>query len=248
VTATFSKALDPATVTTSTFQLHDPGNTLVAGTVSYNAGTQTATLTPSAVLLANTAYSVTVKGGSADPRVKDLAGNALASDVSWMFTTGLYSVFPPTAVPGTPATNDPQAIELGMKFQASIPGQITALRFYKGATNTGTHVGSLWTSTGTLLASVTFTGETASGWQQMALSSPVAISANTTYVVSYHTTVGNYSFDTNYFGSAVVNGPLTALADGAAGGNGVFLSGAGGVFPTQTFNAANYWVDVVFQP
>ncbi len=44
-----------------------------------------------------------------------------------------------------------------------------------------------------------------------------------------------------------VNGPLTALADGAGGGNGVYLYGAGG-FPTQTYNATNYWVDVVFRP
>jgi hypothetical protein len=81
----------------------------------------------------------------------------------------------------------------------------------------------------------------------MPLSAPVTIQANTMYVVSYHTSVGNYSADSNHFASAVVNGPLTALADGAAGGNGVFLYGAGG-FPTQTHNASNYWVDVVFQP
>ena len=80
-----------------------------------------------------------------------------------------------------------------MKFQASVPGTITGIRFYKGATNTGTHVGTLWTSTGTLLGSVTFTNETASGWQQATLPTPVTIQANTTYVVSYHTTVGRYA-------------------------------------------------------
>jgi hypothetical protein len=169
-----------------------------------------------------------------------------------MFTTGSglncpCSVFPSTAVPSGIATNDPSAVELGMKFQASVSGSITALRFYKGATTTGTHVGSLWTITGTLLASVTFANETASGWQQQVLPSPVPIQANTTYVVSYHTATGNYAVTAPYFTSAVVNGPLTALADGAAGGNGVYLYGGGG-FPTNTWNSSNYWVDVVFGP
>jgi len=250
VTVTFSEAVAPATVTTSTVQLRDPTNALVAATVSYTAATQTATLTPSAALLPNTAYGVTVVGGAGG--VTDLAGNPLAATVTSTFSTGSglacpCSVFPPTAVPSGIATNDPNAVELGMKFQASIPGQITALRFYKGATTTGTHVGKLWDSTGTLLASVTFTTETASGWQQQVLPSPVPIAANTTYVVSYHTATGNYAFTAPYFTTAIVNGPLTALADGTAGGNGVYLYGAGG-FPTQTWNSSNYWVDVVFTP
>jgi hypothetical protein len=252
VTVTFSEAVAPATLTTSTLELRDPTNAPVAATVTYNAATLTATLTPNVGLQANTAYTVTVRGGVADPRVTDLAGNALVSDVSWMFTTGSglncpCSVFPPTAVPSGIATDDPNPVELGMKFQASVNGTITALRFYKGATTTGTHVGKLWDSTGTLLASVTFTTETASGWQQQALASPVPIQANTTYVVSYHTPVGNYAYTAPYFTTAIVNGPLTALADGTAGGNGVYLYGSGG-FPTQTWNSSNYWVDVVFGP
>jgi hypothetical protein len=252
VTVTFSEAVDPATITTNTVQLRDPANALVAATVSYSAATQTATLTPTVALLANTAYTVTVKGGLTDPRVKDLAGNPLASDVSWLFSTGSgfacpCSVFPPTALPTNLATNDPNAVELGMKVQASVPGVVTGLRFYKGATNTGTHVGHLWTSTGTLLGSVTFTNETASGWQQATFATPIPISANTPYVVSYYTPTGGYAYDSGYFGSAVVNGPLTALANGVAGGNGVYLYGSGG-FPTETYQGTNYWVDVVFAP
>jgi len=224
----------------------------VPAAVTYDAASQTATLTPMAALAVNTTYTVVVKGGSADPRIKDLAGNPLTADVSWMFTTGSgfscpCSLFQASAIPGTPAANDPNAVELGMKFQSSIAGTITGVRYYKGATNTGTHVGNLWTSNGTLLASVTFTNETSSGWQQVALPTSVAIQANTTYIVSYHTATGNYAVDDPYFTSAVVNGPLTGLADGGAGGNGVYLYGAGG-FPTQTYNASNYWVDVVFGP
>ena len=69
---------------------------------------------------------------------------------------------------------------------------ITGIRFYK-ARNTGTHIGSLWSASGTLLASATFTGETASGWQQVNFSSPVAIAANTTYVAAYLAPNGHYS-------------------------------------------------------
>ena len=137
------------------------------------------------------------------------------------------------------------AIELGVKFRSTIDGFITGIRFYKGPQNTGVHVGNLWTSTGTLLSTATFTGETASGWQQVTLPQPVAVNANTVYVASYHTTTGFYSADGAYFAASTVSGPLEALADGASGGNGVYLPGAGG-FPTNTFNSTNYWVDVVF--
>jgi Domain of unknown function (DUF4082)/IPT/TIG domain/Glycosyl hydrolases family 16 len=149
-------------------------------------------------------------------------------------------------VPAIPAYSDASAIELGVKFQAQANGFITGLRFYKGTTNTGPHVGTLWTAGGTLLASVTFANETASGWQQASFASPVAIAANTTYVASYHTTVGFYAVDSAYFASSgFSNLPLRALANGEAGGNGVFKYGAGG-FPNDTFGSNNYWVDVVF--
>jgi len=78
-------------------------------------------------------------------------------------------------------------------------------------------------------------------------SSPVAITANTTYVASYHTNVGQYGVNDAFFTTAVDNPPLHALADGVGSANGVFLYGAGG-FPTQTYGSSNYWVDVVFVP
>ena len=64
------------------------------------------------------------------------------------------------------------------------------MRFYKEPDDTGAHTGSLWSSTGQLLASGTFSGETASGWQELDFSSPVAVTAGTTYVASYHTSTG----------------------------------------------------------
>ena len=118
---------------------------------------------------------------------------------------------------------------------------ITGIRFYKGAGNTGTHVGHLWTSTGTLLARATFTNETASGWQQVNFANPVAISANTTYVASYFAPAGHYAGDNGYFSSGYSSGPLDVPANG-----GVYVYGSQGGFPSQTWKASNYWVDVAF--
>ena len=69
---------------------------------------------------------------------------------------------------------------------------MTGIRFFKGKNNTGTHAGSLWTSTGTLLAEATFTGETASGWQQVNFSKAVEITPGT-HVAAYLAPNGHYS-------------------------------------------------------
>jgi hypothetical protein len=144
-----------------------------------------------------------------------------------------------------------QFARAGVAFKAACSGRlsrrggtITGIRFYKSAKNTGTHTGTLWSSAGALLATATFTGETASGWQQVTFATPVAITANATYVASYHATVGHYSADQNFFTTTGVNNlPLQALA----GNNGVYIYGNGGVFPSKSYNSTNYWVDVVFQ-
>jgi hypothetical protein len=95
------------------------------------------------------------------------------------------------------------------------------------------------------LGTVTFTGETASGWQQATFATPVTVNANTTYVASYYAPVGRYSVNENYFSSATTRGPLTALQNGTDGANGVYRYGASG-FPTSSYLSSNYWVDVVF--
>ena len=115
------------------------------------------------------------------------------------------------------------------------------MKFYKGSGNTGTHVGHLWDSAGNLLATATFTGETATGWQQVNFSTPVAITAGTTYVASYLAPNGHYADDQNYFTSQYNSGSLHVPANG-----GVYAYGGAGSFPTQVWNASNYWVDVVF--
>jgi Domain of unknown function (DUF4082)/Bacterial Ig-like domain len=368
VTVTFSEAMDPATVNGSTVELRGPSNAGTPATVSYDAGSFTATLDPTTSLSAGVTYTARVKGGSADPRVKDAAGNALAADVTWTFTTtaplqvlsatptdgavdvptgvaprvkfskpidfrtaiesktillqdaagnpvpisvgftskaltafailpqGLLqplqtytvtlkggpnephitdtmgtpldsdyiwsfttaaypqittsSIFAPTVTPANPISNDSQAVELGMKFRSDSDGIITGVRFYKGGSaNGGEHVGRLWNSTGTMLGSVTFTNETSSGWQQALFPTPIQITSNTTYVVSYFAPQGRYAADLGYFASTGVDSPpLHALQDGVDGGNGVFLRSPTGGFPTNTFMSANYYVDVFGDP
>jgi hypothetical protein len=132
-----------------------------------------------------------------------------------------------------------------MKFQANSAGTVSGVKFYKGTGDTGTHQGSLWTATGALLGSVTFTNETANGWQTATLATPVSLTPNQTYVVSYHSN-GHYASTSNYFTADVVNGPLRGLADTASSGNGVYAYGGSSLFPTNSFQKTNYWVDVLF--
>lgn len=156
------------------------------------------------------------------------------------------SIWPDTAAPATPDSGPDQAVEVGVKVRSDVAGTITGVRFYKSAGNTGTHTGHLWTNTGAALASATFTGESASGWQQVNFSTPVSIAANTIYVVSYHTSVGHYADDQNYFAiQGVDNAPLHALAN-TTSVDGVYAYGSSSTFPVSGWRSSNYWVDLVF--
>jgi hypothetical protein len=180
----------------------------------------------------------------------DASGNSTTSPVTAnspnSFIENAISVWSSTTVPSTVDSGDGSAVELGVKFQSTTSGNAIGIRFYKSGANTGTHIGHLWTRTGTLLTTVTFTGETASGWQQAFFSTPVAISANTTYIISYYAPLGHYSNNGAYFAtSGAINAPLQALANGSDGSNGVYIYGTS-AFPTQSYNSSNYWVDVIF--
>ena len=208
-----------------------PGLTLAAATGVISG-------TPTAV----GAYSFTTQ-------VTDsVLGTASATLTITVVPPGNYTLWPSATVPGTADGGPDSSVEVGVKFRADQAGYITGIRFYKSTANTGTHVGSLWTSTGTKLASATFANETSFGWQQVNFAAPVAIAANTVYVASYHANAGHYAGDEGYFSSGWDNLPLHALAQGVSGGNGVYAYGSGSVFPNQTWESANYWVDVVFNP
>jgi hypothetical protein len=138
-------------------------------------------------------------------------------------------------------------IEPGVRFRSAVSGYIKGVRFYKSTNDTGTHVASLWTNSGTLIGRAIFTNESASGWQQVFFDTAVAISANTIYIASYHSPTGYYTLTPSYFNVAHTNGPLTAIAfSDTAGPNGVFEYSTTSVFPTRNFGPDNYWVDVVF--
>ena len=200
------------------------GTPTVQGTTSFTVQVTDAS---SPVQTTSAALSITIAGSAPPP-------------------TCPCTIWPSTATPGTADMNQSKPVELGVKFTSSSSGFITGVRFYKGVNNTGTHVGNLWSSTGTLLASATFTGESASGWQQVNFSSPVAITANTVYVASYFSPTGDFAVDRNYFNVATTNPPLQALQNGASGPNAVYNYGSSSAFPTSSFSASNYWVDVVF--
>ena len=148
------------------------------------------------------------------------------------------------------SVNDPPSaggVELGMKFTSAVSGYVDGVRFWKSPLEGGAQSGELWSASGQLLATASFSNETASGWQQVNFSSPVAISANATYIISYHTNSSYLAYTASVFGSSINSGSLTALSAGAAGGNDVYAYGASATFPSfYNGQAGSYWVDVVF--
>jgi hypothetical protein len=238
VSGTFSEPVTGAVVA-----LTGPAGN-VPGSTSYDSANQTVTFQPTAALALSATYTATVSAA------KDAAGNTMAT-TSWSFTTAATaggcpcSLWPSTTTPARASDSDNSAVEVGTRFSSSTNGFVTALRFYKGSANVGTHVGHLWTASGSLLSTATFSGETATGWQQVTLPAPVAVSAGTAYVASYFAPVGGYAVNNSYFAVARSSSPLQAPADSAGTPNGVYRYG-GSAFPSSTFQSSNYWVDVVF--
>jgi hypothetical protein len=141
------------------------------------------------------------------------------------------------------------AVTLGVKFWSAQPGAIAGIRFYRGGSNKNGYRVNLFSASGTLLASANASKDTCAVpcWEQINFASPVSIAANTTYVAAYYTSNGNYAADRYTSGgltNGVTNGTLTAPASSQVGGNGVYTYSTG--FPNQTWEASNYYVDVVF--
>ena len=196
-----------------------------------------------------------MRGGASDPRVKDQAGNALAANVSWSFTTAAPPSCPCSIWSGVRLAGRRVryghfgSVELGVKFRSDVNGFISGIRFYKGPANTGTHVGTLWSAAGAALAQATFVNETASGWQQVLFATPVAgdrqhgrMSPRT------HAPSGGYSVDRRPVHHRRRRQRRAACVEHFAGrgGNGVYAYAPGSAFPASNFQATNYWVDVVF--
>ncbi|MEV6343184.1 DUF4082 domain-containing protein [Actinoplanes sp. NPDC051851] len=235
-TATFSK---PVTASTVHFTVTGASGTAIAGATTYDSDTRKAKFTPSASLPTGQKITVAVTATDTD-------GNAMTEARTWSFTTSPYAnpvggLFADSDTPGIAAVTDGAGISLGVRFSASESGVVVGVRFYKGSGNGGTHTGSIWSSTGTRLATATFVNESSSGWQYVYFSSPLTVTAGTSYIASYYAPNGYYATTSSYFGSAKSNGSLTA----PAGNNGLFVYG-GDWFPSNSWNSTNYWVDPLF--
>lgn len=214
---------------------------VVEGASTYDASSRTVSFTPTTAFSAATTYRASVR----------LAGQGGAGQVldTWEFTTrgpevpGTAQTLFASETPAIASANDSAPVTLGTAFEVERPGLVTAIRFYKGAGNTGRHVGRLWAPDGTELARVVFAAESPTGWQRAPLSTPVAVEPGRTYTVSYFAPSGGYAVTLGYFDSRVVRDEITAPAQ--TGGR--YVYGADGQRPAAAA-ASGYFVDaeVVF--
>lgn len=118
ISATFSKSMNPSTIQTSTYKLMQ-GTAIVNGFVSYS-GT-TAVFSPSSNLAPNTLYTATITTGA-----KDLAGNSLANDYVWSFTTGAASVITPPTIFSTDPISDAICVPINKHITATFSKPMNA--------------------------------------------------------------------------------------------------------------------------
>jgi hypothetical protein len=160
---------------------------------------------------------------------------------AWAAATTEVRVLETMSSPGTVSDNGP--FEFGMKLGFEVGGYITALRFYKPSGDSGftPRIAHVWDADGVELASVTFSSETSSGWQEADLDDPLAVGEGAVLIVSYNTgakvpyTVGGIS-------SVPANSDVTPVS-------GIYSSGgAGGVgtFPTNAVAGQLMFADVVY--
>lgn len=241
----FSEQIDSSSITSSTIELRNAGNTLIPTTLTLtekDAGSSVAIM-PTTQLAENTTYTITVRGGAA-PHIKDVVGNALASSYSWTFTTGVnqFSLWYPTVPsPVSTETTDSSQVQLGVRFSSDVNGSITSVGFYKTSNDMSQHTVRVWDANGVSIGTGVTANETATGWQMATLSSPVPITAGLTYTASYTAPVGQYSHTDAYMTNGYTNGALHVPNNG-----GVYSYDAS--MPSQSFGSNNYWVDFIFRP
>ena len=131
-------------------------------------------------------------------------------------------------------------LELGVNASTSVAGSITAIRFYKLLGAVDSHTANVWDSNGVNLASQLFTNESADGWQEITLNTPVAISAGSSFTVSIFSPNNYY---TNELFPALKVGPLSLLRS-------VYNYTTSSAFPNASNGAntvgSNYGIDFVF--
>jgi hypothetical protein len=202
--AIFNEAMDATAINSSTIELRNSSNVLITATVSYNTGTRTATVTPSVTLANLIVYTVTIKGGASG--VKDAAGNALASDYNWSFTTEAGDITPPIVLSVTPVNG-----ATGVSVNTTVTANINE------AINASTVTGSTFQlrDAGSNLVSATVSTSS----NQITLTPTAALTVSTTYTV---TIVGGASGVKDLAGNALVNNyswSFTTAPSGNAGGS-----------------------------
>lgn len=164
-----------------------------------------------------------------------LAAAASATQVAGYQT--LWGTEPDAAVA---AARDSKDVELGTVFTSDVDGWVSGVRYYKSSGDTGTHTGTLWSATGAKLATATFTDESRSGWQTVTFASPVRVTAEQKYVVSYSSN-GYYSYTHDFRGQSEAENLSVPR-----GSSGVYAYGETSRVPTSTHRSSQYWVDPLF--
>ncbi|MFA7418080.1 MAG: Ig-like domain-containing protein [Melioribacteraceae bacterium] len=201
IAATFSVGMDATTITASTFTLTN-GTTSISGFVSYS-GT-TAIFAPSIALTPNTAYLATITTGA-----KDLAGNALASDYVWSYTTGTAAVITPPSVSST----DPINNETNVAFNQKI---IAAFSKTMDASTITTSTFTLMQGTTPVTGFVSYSGTTATFSPAANLLANTVFTANITTGakdLAGNTITNNYTWNFTTGAAAIITSPTISFTD-----------------------------------
>ena len=223
-TATFTAAVSGAPAATVQWQVSTDGG------VTFNnvAGATSTTLSFATTAVQN--------GNQYKAVFTNTLGTATTTAATLTVNT-TQSFWTTSSTPANVTAPDSNSVELGLKFSSNVAGHVVGARVYCATNSSGTHTVHLWSSAGASLATATLPA--CSGWTTVNFSSPVAIAANTTYTISYHT-IG-YAWNHSFFTSAITAGNLTAPINA-----GVYVYGSSPAYPTTVYLSANYWIDVLF--
>ncbi len=176
----------------------------------------------------------------------------IPSTARYLLATNVFNAATPTNL--NIGHDAPGALTVGMRFQASVPGQITGISFWQDPIMNGSHTVAFSLMEAVLrlrqlllLIAIVITG----AWRTISFATPVTITPGTTYVAAVFMANGNYDWttlDPGTFNAPIVNGVLTGLQTNPPGNaNGVYDYGGAVTFPTSSFTlGTNYWVDPVF--
>ncbi|WP_423299979.1 DUF4082 domain-containing protein [Glutamicibacter nicotianae] len=237
ISVTFNQPIDPAGSLSATAGGSPlPGSSELSGDGKILVFTPQDPLTSDAIITV-TAQDISSPGG---PQVEIPA---------WSFRTAAEppedlaacpcGLFPATDTPAVPAIDDGVPVTLGTRFSANTAGEILGLEFYRSVGETGAHTGWLYSTSGEVIAELTFPEIPVSGWQYAAFDTPVPIQPGNEYVAAYRSN-GIYPASPGALGTPLQSGPLATTS--SAGHYG-YAEG----YPGSTVSTS-YLVDVRFAP